>query len=89
MISTYPLDDKQFVIDKGHNGMYAAILISVIENNIDIIEEAMLKLDFFRSKPTDEKLLCDRKGRKWIDLRFAQRISNLPPYFHLYPCSTL
>ena len=76
MISTYPLDAKQFVIDEGHNGMYAAILISVIENNIDVIEEAMHKLGFFRSKPTDEKLLCDRKGRKWIDLRFEPTPSN-------------
>lgn len=70
IISTYPLSQEQFIIREGHNGMYAAILASLVENNVEVIEKAMLKLGFFRSKPTDDKLLCDKKNRKWIDLRF-------------------
>lgn len=76
ILSTYPLSEEQFIIIEGHNGMYAAILASLVENNIEIIEEAMKKLGYFRSKPTDEKLLCDIKGRKWIDLRFEPIYSN-------------
>lgn len=76
ILSTYPLSEEQFIIMKGHNGMYAAILTSLVENNIKIIEEAMLKLGYFRSKPTDDKLLIDIKGRKWIDLRFEPTPSN-------------
>lgn len=76
ILLTYPLTDKQFIISKGYNGMYAAILASLVENNVDVIEEAMAKLGFFRSRPTDEKLLVDRRGRKWIDLRFEPTPSN-------------
>ena len=70
ILSTYPISEEQFIIREGHNGMYAAILASLVENNVEVIESAMLKLGFFRSKPTDEKLLTDIKNRKWIDLRF-------------------
>lgn len=70
IFDTYPISEEQFVIKKGFNGMYAAILASFLENNIQIIEEAMKKLGYFRSKPADKNLLSDRKGRKWIDLRF-------------------
>ena len=69
ILNTYPISEEQFVIVEGHNGMFTAILTSLIENNVEIIEEAMLKLGFFRCKPTD-KTLQDSKSRKWIDLRF-------------------
>ena len=68
IISTYPISEEQFIILKGHNGMYAAVLASLVDDNVDVIEEAMEKLGFFRSKPTDKKLLEDRKGRKWVDI---------------------
>jgi len=70
MLKAYPLSDEQFIIIEGQNGKSAAILASLIENNVEIIEEAMLRLGFFRSKPNDDKLLDDIKGRKWIALRF-------------------
>lgn len=76
MLSTYPLNEEQFIIIEGHNGMYVAILASLIENNVEIIEKAMQKLGFFRSKPTVDKLLDDIKGRKWIELRFEPSPSN-------------
>ena len=76
MFSTYPLNEEQFIIIEGHNGMYVAILASLIENNVEIIEKAMQKLGFFRSKPTVDKLLDDIKGRKWIELRFEPSPSN-------------
>ena len=76
IISTYPLSQEQFIIREGHNGMYAAILASLVENNVEVIEKAMFKLGFFRSKPTDDKLLYDKKNRKWIDLRFEPIHSN-------------
>ena len=28
---------------------------------------------FFRSQPTDEKLLFDKKNRKWVDMRFEPK----------------
>lgn len=74
--STFPISDKQFIIKEGHNGMYAAILASLVEDNVEIIEKAMNKLGYFRSNPTDERLLCDKKNRKWIDLRFEPIKSN-------------
>lgn len=74
--STFPISDKQFIIKEGHNGMYAAILVSLVEDNVEIIEKAMNKLGYFRSNPTDERLLCDKKNRKWIDLRFEPIKSN-------------
>ena len=76
ILSTYPIKEEQFIIRKGHNGMFAAILASLVENNADVIEEAMLTLGFFRSKPTDEKLLHDKKNRTWIDMRFEPIDSN-------------
>ena len=94
ILSTYPLSEEQFIIMEGHNGMYAAILASLVENNVEIIEQSMLKLGFFRSKPTDEKLLCDKKNRKWVDLRFEPIKSNdltdfvrdnYPYVYHLAP----
>ena len=76
ILDTYPIKDEQFIIRPGHNGMYAAILASLVDNNVQVIEEAMKKLGYFRSKPTDKKLLSDRKGRTWIDLRFEPIVSN-------------
>lgn len=70
MLSTYPLSDEQFIIQKGHDGTCVAILSSFVENNAEVIENAMLKLGFLRSKLTNDKILVDSKGRKWIDLRF-------------------
>lgn len=70
ILSTFPISEEQFEIINGNNGLYAALLIALTDNNIDIIEESMEKLGFFRSKPTDKKLLIDRKNRKWIDIRF-------------------
>ena len=68
--STFPISEEQFVIVEGNHGLYAALLIAVTDNNIDIIEESMETLGFFRSKPTDDKLLVERKKRQWIDMRF-------------------
>ncbi|MBR4647024.1 MAG: hypothetical protein IKO75_07950 [Bacteroidales bacterium] len=68
--STFPISEEQFVIVEGNHGLYAALLIAVTDNNIEIIEESMRTLGFFRSKPTDKNLLVDRKKRKWIDMRF-------------------
>lgn len=94
ILDTYPIGPEQFIIKKGHNGMYAAILASLIEDNVNIIEDAMLKLGFFRSKPTDAQLLKDMKERVWIDIRFEPKDSaNLTDYvrqnykyvYHLAP----
>lgn len=73
IIKTFPISEEQFVIVEGNHGLYAALLIAVTDNNIDIIEESMETLGFFRSKPTDDKLLKDRKERQWIDMRFEPR----------------
>ena len=59
LLSTYPLINEQVVIEKKHNNTYFAILASFIENNVEIIEEAMHKLGFSRCNPTEEKLHVD------------------------------
>lgn len=59
LLSTYPLINEQVVIEKKHNSTYVAILAAFIENNVEIIEEAMHKLGFSRCNPTEEKLHVD------------------------------
>lgn len=73
IINTFPIDESQFVIIDGHHGLCAAILVALKDDNVDIIEQAMEQKGFFRSQPTDEKLLYDRKHRQWIDLRFEPK----------------
>jgi hypothetical protein len=67
---TFPISKEQFQIVNGNHGLYAALLIAVIDDNIEIVEESMYRLGFFRSKPTDDKLLVDSKKREWIDMCF-------------------
>ena len=69
--TTFPISKDQFVIvEEGTHGLYAALLIAMTDNNIEIIEESMGTLGYFRRKPTDYDLLFDRKERQWIDMRF-------------------
>lgn len=68
--NTFPIPQENFVIKEGNHGLFAAILIALTDDNLDVIEEAMEKKRFFRSQPTDEKILTDRKNRKWLDVRF-------------------
>lgn len=68
--NTFPIPQENFVIKEGNHGLFAAILIALTDDNLDVIEDAMEKKRFFRSQPTDEKLLTDRKKRKWLDVRF-------------------
>lgn len=68
--STFPIAEEQFEIVEGAHGLYAAILVALTEDNADIIEKAMESQGFFRSQPTDAKLLTDRKNRQWLDMRF-------------------
>ena len=70
ILSTFPIYDEQFIIIQGSHKLFAAILVSLTDDNVEIIENAMEKLGFFRSQPTDEQLLTDRQNRQWIDLRF-------------------
>lgn len=74
--NTFPISSKQFVIKKGYHGLYAAILVAVREDNVKIIEEAMDRLGFFRSQPTDVKLLSDTKQRTWLDIRFEPKLPD-------------
>lgn len=74
--STFPIPEENFIIQNGHNGLYAAILVALTDDNIDIIENAMSQKGFFRSQPTDEQLLMDRKNRKWIDIRFEAETND-------------
>ncbi|MBO7561656.1 MAG: hypothetical protein J6T04_02070 [Bacteroidales bacterium] len=73
IVKTFPIDETQFVIKEGSHGLYAAILVALTDDNVDIIEQAMEDKGFFRSQPTDEKLLLDRKNRTWIDVRFEPK----------------
>lgn len=73
IISTYPISEEQFLIKEGEHGLYAAILIALTDDNADIIEYAMESQGFFRSQPTNEQLLIDRKNRAWLDMRFEPK----------------
>lgn len=68
--TTFPISKEQFEIIENNHGLYAALLIAVTDNNIDIIEKSMETLGFFRNGPTDHVLLVDRKERQWIDMCF-------------------
>ena len=50
--------------------MNIALLVSLLENNVEVIEDAMRKLGFLRNKLADENILVDIKGREWVELRF-------------------
>lgn len=73
MLKTFPIDETQFIIKEGHHGLFAAILVALTDDNVDVIEQAMENKGFFRSQPTDDKLLYDRKNRPWIDVRFEPK----------------
>lgn len=73
ILKTFPISEEQFVIKEGHHKLFAAILVALTDDNVDIIEQVMESKGFFRSQPTDDKLLYDRKNRKWIDIRFEPK----------------
>ncbi len=69
--TTFPISEEQFVtVEEDTHGLYAALLIAVTDNNVEIIEESMETLGYFRRKPADNDLFFDRKERQWIDMRF-------------------
>ena len=49
--STFPISGKQFIIQKGCHGLYAAILVSMQYDNIEVIENAMETLGFLEVNP--------------------------------------
>ena len=67
---TYKIPVEHFLIVNGEHGLYAAILVALTDDNVDIIEKEMESQGFFRAQPTDNQILEDRKNRKWIDIRF-------------------
>lgn len=73
ILNTFPIDPTQFVIKEGSHGLFAAILMALTDDNVDVIEQAMENKGFFRSQPTNEQLLYDRKNRPWIDVRFEPK----------------
>ena len=70
ILSTYPMYDEQIQIVEGPDGTNMALLVSLLENNVEVIEDAMRKLGFLRNKLADENILVDIKGREWVELRF-------------------
>lgn len=73
ILNTFPINEEQFEIKKDAHGLYAAILVPLTDDNVDVIEQVMENKGFFRSQPADDKLLCDRKQRQWIALRFEPK----------------
>ncbi len=73
ILETFPISEEQFKIINGAHGLYAAILVALTDDNVDVIENAMEQKGFSRSQPTDVNLLYDRKNRKWIDIRFEPK----------------
>ena len=68
LLSTYdPLSPEQFVIENGQQGVSAAILVSFVDTNVEVIETAMQKLGFTR---TAIGMLHDAKNRVWVELKF-------------------
>lgn len=67
---TFPIAEQQFKIAEGKQGIYIAVLTAKVDDNIEVLEAMMEHVGFFRSQPTDDKLLSDLKNREWIDIRF-------------------
>lgn len=70
IISTYPLNEKQFLCYKEKDISYLYILIPFIENNIEIIEKVMNKFGYLRVWINDEYIFHDIKGREWLYICF-------------------
>jgi len=70
ILSTFEIDEELFKVVKSPNGLIAAILVPIEDNNVEVIEESMEHLHFRRIKSADENIIADDKNRKWISLRF-------------------
>ena len=70
---TFPIDESQFVIKDGNDGLYATVLVANTDDNVDIIEQAMEDKGFYRSQPATDKLLYDSKHREWLVIRFEPK----------------
>lgn len=73
---TFPIDESQFAISQSSHGFNVSILVALADDNLDIIENIMERKGFFRCQPNEDKLLVDRKNRKWLDVRFEQKEPN-------------
>lgn len=71
ILSTFEIDEELFKVVKSPNGLIAANLVPIEENNVEVIEESMEHLHSRRIKSADENIIADDKNRKWISLRFG------------------
>ena len=76
ILNTFPISEEQFKIVEGAHGLFAAILMALTDDNVGVIEQLMENKGFFRSLPTNDQLLYDRKHRQWIDVRFEPKDPN-------------
>ena len=70
---TFPIDESQFVIKDGNDGLYATVLVANTDDNVDIIEQALEDKGFYRSQPATDKILYDSKHREWLDIIFEPK----------------
>ena len=86
IVNTFEIDEKQFVIMNDYQGLSASILIALCDDNVEVMEAAMQTQWYFKEDSTWDQLLEDRKGRRWMNVRFkkADRERIRPAYDYLY-----
>lgn len=69
-----------------YQGLSASILIALCDDNVEVMEAAMQTQGYFKVDSTCDQLLEDRKGRRWMNVRFkkADRERIRPAYDYLY-----
>ena len=86
IINTFEIDEKQFVITEDEGGPLISVLIALCDDNVEVMEAAMQTQWYFKENSPCTQLLEDRKGRRWMNVRFkiADRERILPAYNYLY-----
>ena len=70
ILQIYPISEQQFKFIVSNDESYIALLVSAVENNVEVIESAMQIMGFERLD-TLAKILTDNSNRQWIEVRYG------------------
>lgn len=82
--NTFEIDKKQFVIIEDDEKPSISILIALCDNNVEVMEAAMQTQGCFKEAVACAHLLEDRKGRRWMNVRF--KIKDRPHIQSAWDC---
>ena len=70
LLSTYPIGKEQILAETRDGLPCITILLSLVENNVQVIETAMRKLGYARIESQD-KMIMDSLQRQWLFITFS------------------